>query len=459
MLSTPLARLSTLPMRPQSRPQPPTKPEFRVERDQFRPVSSALAAGVIGLVQLMPAAAQAVPAQAGLEESLRVVDGRLLQLARQQGVTFQVVEPGDDLLQLGVVRSQPHELIGQQLGAIKTFSDELATQLSLRYDAPLRELEPHLKGKPGGWSMGGDPLTSEVSRLREQRERFAIEKIVESGLPVKLFSLPIPAGADDFVAGALRQRSQRPISLEQMARHHGASTPQQVDEFAGWVRDINGERFKQAVSSADWKTTPVDHQSLSLLVPDLWYQQFGNQQVLLDGHDRASLNQWAGPDGRVLASTSGVRGQFFFPVNKVVLRAGAAQGATPVHELGHVLERILEQRDPAFYGPWHDQLEQAWQNSRLNTQPVSGYSQTNPGEFVAEGFAFYTLEPILLKEKDPALFGLIDQMVQRLISFQTAPADRPADHFGSGQPAAKPSEAAQGLQRAPNTSSGRPVGR
>lgn len=420
------------------------------------------------------------PAQslAELQQSLASVDVDLLVLAQNEGLRFQVVQPGDSLLELGLIRVQTTQALQQDLPRWRDFSDRTAAEVDQKFGAELQRLASQLKPHRVGFSLGApDPIAEAYTRLQKERRDSMIDRIIAEEVPVKLYSVPIPDGVDFNMANVLANQSLQPTTLAEMARVHGATSPEEVQEFQALVAGINGERWQQALAQgrqsmleakirqakgsgqslsaeqqsefssrleANPERVVVDHARFGLLVPDIWYQHFQGQSFKVDGHDRGSLENWTGQTnekgirvatGLVNDEPFGVRGQFFYPdgVNKVAVRSEAVAGQTPVHELGHALESLLKKRDPAFFKDWHLRVEKAYQASIQRSftpgseggEPISTYAQTNVGEYVAEGFSHYHGAASDFQSKDPVFYQLMQEFIQHLKELRSSESAPP----------------------------------
>ncbi len=405
---------------------------------------------------------------AELQKSLSVVDPSLLKLAQQQGLVFQLLAPGDNLLEAKVIRPQPDQYIKGQLSQMRAVSAGLAERIETQFNQPM-QAEALKIAPPQGFGAPADSHQLAYNDLAKAKNTFIGEQIRDSKLPFKTFSLPIPDGADMNMTQLLLQQSDMPTPLSEMARVHGAVTPEQKAEFMQLVRSINGDRYDRAVKdmidsmvsmqragkllnqetftvadeaamraklTAQADNLPLDHLRHFLLVPDLWYQNIDGQTLKLDGHDRGTLENWTRQadsqqvTGKVNTDHKGVLGQYFYldDVNRVILRDFETTGRSPVHELGHAMEHLLEKLDPTFYKSWKQEVQSSYDAMmKHQAQPITYYSETNTGEYVAEGFAHYFLNPQELASKDEHFQRCIQSMVERLRELaKTAPTQAQA---------------------------------
>lgn len=311
-----------------------------------------------------------------LQNSLDCVDSGVLRWLSQAGVGFLVLHQGDDLAQSQLLRQQSVQEWRQQLPALQQAGQELHQQRQASGDFSLQRLTlPFSLYRPGKDSPLGPNLTT----------------------------------------------------LETVALHHGARSPEEKQTFYGLVEDLNGERLQTARQESQQKLDqhgmtrddahiPVDTLKHTLLFPDLYF--CGPERLLLDSHDQQTLAAWHGDGPKVtFAPNLGEEwnGQYLYMggEKRVLVRDTVLDSKTPVHELGHALDMQLESEDPEFYSQLHDGLSRAYNQARSSSQSISNYALANLREYFAEGFAFYYQDGQRLKQKDPALHGLVGAACER----------------------------------------------
>lgn len=390
------------------------------------------------LAQDTPLAQPSPETVAQLQKSLAPVSPQILNLAHKEGVRFQLVEPGADVMQAKVLRLQPKSYIHDQLPQLSAFAQK----------------------------MSGEQVPQVLNQVEATR------------LPLRFFSVPLPGNVAPTldVLQMINMQSSMPTSLHQMALVHGAKSPEDIQEFAGLVRAINGPKIDQAVqetvdrmvsmkrATSAWNQkpftsqdeaalranlsknlhmVPINHRDLNVLVPDLFYKQVNGQTFRLDGHDRGSLESWSGQanakgelqiDGKINGENHGIRGQYFYKdgVNRILMRSSEVNKRTPIHELGHALDHLLEKRDPKFYAAWKADVQKTYDTMMKNvygpgggTEPITEYAETNVGEYIAEGFAHYHLRPDEFKAKDPKFYDAMDRFLKRLQQLDSAQPQQP----------------------------------
>lgn len=307
---------------------------------------------MIGRGQLQPTAQE----RRLLLESLKPVDPQVLSLLNRHGLSVNVLHPGQDLADAGVLRQQPFSKYQAKAGEIREFMSGLQNHVRHQYDGRLNQMEqerdrvaerlgmPTLpNGLSGMYPMGlgsgfagaAPQLTPDQEKLRDlnleigkltaEKNGYIFTQALQSDLGLKPFSYPVvsrpsvPSGpfgmpGADF-APMLLVQSQMPHSLEAMAKAHGAQTPEQLQEFYKLMELINGDRLKEAqkagaeqmaemakvqgteqsVLSATLKypeKIPMDHRAFNLLVPNMYYTRVGERVMPLDEHDWGTVQRW-----------------------------------------------------------------------------------------------------------------------------------------------------------------------
>lgn len=361
--------------------------------------------------------------RATLQSTLGKVDRGLLLWAEQRGIKIQVLQQGEELEATGALR----DLTGQ-------FEQRMNPDTVAKIDQLLAPLTEKIRAEK-------DP---EQAKLLRSQKRNQLAELLNAN----------PCGATVFTHAysslLAPELSKAPVSLVEtptlkgMAIHHGAHARTEQKQFYHWMEMLNGDRLSQArqasiekksislknrpTALARWKKqaaehpemVPVDTTLFTLVVPDAHFFAIRPPQpdMLLDQSDLASVQGWRDGD---------FRGQWFFLDGKtnLLIRDSAVELDTPVHELGHVIDLTLEKEDPEFYNSLRPRIERAHYQARFQGHAITEYSKANKREYIAEGFAAYYDNPRELRSKDPELFGLVDQMVDRCCGL--AGADRVLD--------------------------------
>jgi len=404
------------------------------------------ALGAVGLATLSGAASAMVQVQApGLFEStgpgtprpaeaaqlrqrLGQVDPAILKLLEHDGVRYGVVRPGTAFAALGALQPRSSQDYISRLPEMRAQA-ERARQAA----APFRRgLDSLLRQRVAGRL---DPsLEARIAQMQRDMRQAVLE-----ALPASSWLTPytIPS-----LAGQLRDRDglhelvrlqKEPKGTARMAELVGARGPEQSLEYQRLLEAINGPELQAARQLAltgatpeqqvawekDPGQVPLDLKSFVILAPDLAYLPDGQggslRASLLDAGVQAA---WANAQGKTLAQ-SPIRGQYF-PWNRKVLVQSSKlapspnepHAHTPVHELGHALEDSVERHDPRFYQNWLSRVQGAYQRAR-GQGSVSDYATTNPAEYIAEGVGHYYEDSALLKKKDPQLFQLTQELLEK----------------------------------------------
>ncbi|MFN8608173.1 MAG: hypothetical protein U0931_11620 [Vulcanimicrobiota bacterium] len=345
----------------------------------------------------------ATPAEAArLSARYSKVDPAVMQLLQKDGVKISVVHPGEPFARFQVLQ-------GRQLAD---------------YEAQLPQMQ--------SVATAVHKATAPFAR-RPDLKRQALLDALPQNSPAVPFRIPSLAGLlhDRDGLHRLVELQNQPKGTTRMAELVGARTPAEIQEYARLVESINGPRLQEArqaslaqatpVQQAAWAKDPgqipLDLKTYDLLVPDLAYVadgQGGSLRVSLE--DAAVQAAWADSQGRTLRVSS-IHGQYFPPSRHILVQSsqvspppGQAHAHTPLHELGHALEDSVARHDPGFYSRWHSQLYTAYQKAQQNGG-VSDYALSNTAEYIAEGVGHYYEDPQLLRQKDPNLFRLTEELL------------------------------------------------
>lgn len=352
----------------------------------------------------------ATPAQKeALRTNLGRVDEEVLRWASQRGVRLQVLQSGEELEAADALR----DLSGR-------FEERINPQT-------VQSVHQHLAPLTEKIRAAGN--TERGQSLRRQKRAQMAEILTLNACGAAVFT---PAFAPLLAPGLsklMADPTETP-TLKGMALHHGADSPQEQEQFYGWMEKLNGERLKQAREASieertrllqdrpeaqqQWlkqaranpETVPLDATLHTLVVPDAHFFSSTpkSEPILIDRSDIRSVEGWRKGD---------FRGQWFFLEDKanLLIRDTAVELDTPIHELGHVVDMGLEKDEPEFYQTLSPRIEKAHYLARSENKAISNYSKANRREYIAEGFAAYYDRPDQLREVDPTLYQLVDEMV------------------------------------------------
>lgn len=344
-----------------------------------------------------------------LEANLGRVDRGVLHWAQQQGVRLQVL------------RSD------QELEATEALRD-----LSGRFEERMKpdtvaKIHQHLKPLTEKILQEKDPEKA-LSLRRQKREQLA-ELLTHNPSGAAVFTPAFAPLLAPEISSLAADPTETP-TLKSMALLHGADSPEEQQQFYSWMEKLNGERLDEArqasieersrllssrpeaqqrwLKQAEEKpeTVPLDATLHTLVVPDAHFfpSVSKKEEMLLDRSDIRTIEGWRNGD---------FRGQWIFLEGKsnLLIRESALSLDTPVHELGHVIDMTVEKRAPEFYKSLSPRIERAYYGARLGGEPISWYAMANRREYIAEGFAAYYSKPKQLREIDPELYRLVDEMV------------------------------------------------
>ncbi|MGE0493030.1 MAG: hypothetical protein AB7S38_27710 [Vulcanimicrobiota bacterium] len=371
------------------------------------------------------------------------VDKDVLQLAADSGLKFAVADPGDNLVELGAVKPLDPEAIKADLPDMKAAGDNY-----LEASGPLASKMADLYNQRNAYIQEKGYTQEQLATVDDPKLRGIESQFLETrGQLMGEASKMLESGVRQFIPPQ-GEGMPRTTALESVAISQGAQTPEEIKEFTDMVKTLNADRLagmgerglaalqaqaqsgdaqqaeqaKAYLEAAERKgLTMINWQEEPLIIPDMQYHRdpdapAGSPGLRLDTHDMNVLNEWGGGTTTVTPfnpdDPNGATGGVRLPKSNLVLLRSGVEGEG-VHELGHAIEGIVEQKDPQFHQQWSSQVQQAFLNGQASGQGVTRYSLTNPDEYIAEGFSHFYEDPQLLKAKDPALFGLSEQLVAR----------------------------------------------
>ncbi|MEW6277802.1 MAG: zinc-dependent peptidase [Candidatus Eremiobacterota bacterium] len=326
------------------------------------------------------------PDQLRLAANLARVHTGALRFALREGLKFQVVRPGDPLNDLKVLRNQDLDAFRARLPKLAEFAAAVHDYQAGFRSGPLQDPEHRKKGRIAlTHLMAANQMPLTVLR------------------PENATYLQAPSPSDDAH-----------VTLEQMAAVHGARTPAETSLFCELVEAINGPRLPAG------RDVPLDPLAQTVLLPELYFFGPERDRKLLDAYDFDAVRMWQGQEGKVVdrhadPDEMGANGELFpfGGVNRILIRDRCLSGdRTAIHELAHGLDFLLESRQPEWYAGWRDRLERAHAATQQDARKaVTSYARANRREYLAEGMAFYFLEPNRLSSTDPELYSLVEEML------------------------------------------------
>lgn len=409
-----------------------------------------------------------------LRGTLSKVDTEVLRYNQENGTRFVIVKEGQDLMDTGVIRKQDAAAINAQAPELGKKGQAVLNGAEGEYGPKIKELEDQIArspmkkdDSPFAFAMNGNGMVpenpEEHGRLQKElldmrgkeREKAADQLEKEAGDKVKIFSAAdgMKMGGGMMGAMGMLMVSQMPLSTDDMARTHGAKTPEEMKQFTDSVEKLNGDRLpklrqefitqqeqviagmtdpaqkKQALEQLEKMeqnpgTIPIDHAKNMVLVPNTYYYRPGDKPdaapTVVDTHDYVSLRNWSDETGKIeKEGDSSTLGQHFYKdgLNTIVIRDTALGDRSPIHEMGHSTDSILRKKSPGFAAELDTMGQTAFSNISILGQgenkheSVTSYAGTNKNENMAEGFGLYYFDPKRLQAKDPELYAIIQKEV------------------------------------------------
>lgn len=256
---------------------------------------------------------------------------------------------------------------------------------------------------------------------------------------------------------------ESPKTLRQLAREHEARTPEQIKEFVNLTLLANPDLFIVSSFPEDLEVKRGE----DLILPSFSYYKGRRIPSGADNSPFRILSGKINVDGK----EEEVGGEVFTPDvvyvdgKKIETPSIAFSHAPPrlilfhgsslsnedglrdwyvSHECGHALIHALKNQDPEFFNGWGGRISDLFKTrlreaeSRGTSPFLTSYSATNGGEFFAEGFAAFLsgkpavplnpekvtrrgeerlrLSRSVLRNRDPELYALIQEIFERVQS-------------------------------------------
>jgi len=262
-----------------------------------------------------------------IRDSLSVVNTDTLRFAAQNGVRIQVVNPGDSLIDTGVIKPQDAGEFQRNIPEYAEAGNQVLSEVNPQYQdrikaaeaADRRQLEEMQRRSQGTGAKpsGGIGVQGEQEKVEgfnydmaqhERRKKVAEQLKEKTDGKVMLYEPTVMLAGGNGPASdkpknraeaeAIYMMTRMPASTSQMAMTHGARTPEEVGQFNRMVEQLNGDRLTDArqemiqflekgmnAPGADKKSmeqaiarfkehpeeTPVDHFDHDILVPNLFH--------------------------------------------------------------------------------------------------------------------------------------------------------------------------------------------
>ena len=421
------------------------------------------------------------PEEKKLVDQLSRVDPAFLEYAQKNGVKIQMVKPGESLIENGAITPLSTDKFQQNIPnntaianrVLETTNHQFSDKMAAARDKDKQNWEKSKKSGFGGFggftstqSATPPAMGNEAYRVNEKRRKKVNERLEKetkgqvmlydpaSGVPEKFRNTSYANGMIAVQSG----------STSNMAKNHGARTPEELKAFSRMVEQLNGPRLQKARKEGlehfrkmlkdngiDEKKInkqiehfkkhpeeiPIDHSKHDILVPNLFYYhtedkkskpgngtgQSNKPGVPVNYHDYSTLRSWQGKDGRVMDQATSKRnglimnGQYLPDKKLILIRSdnpNLERKGTAIHELGHSIDFIMEKKNPGFYKQWRQQVDQSYdKTSKDSSTWISSYSRTNKREYIAECFtATYNGRRKVLNTMDPTMGKLIADMKQ-----------------------------------------------
>lgn len=342
----------------------------------------------------------------GVRDEMRVLPVDVLKVLDKNGTAVAVLCDTESIADVDVVKDVDLATRYSDAKALRAAAEKAMKAVEGRFAPRIQALEEELSGLGSAEleaeEMGGR-RTEALMQLEERRDAAMAQAIDDAtGGAVELYTPRGQAEDDQVVDLDSMLALINPTTVNELARLHGAKTPDEVARFTGLVRELNGARLTEAQAryaeeSQEPLARDVDDRRFyaaedRILIPAYHHEQ----GRVLSSHDVHSKDAW---------DHGGVLGQYWYQPgrNTVVVREEALGQYVLLHELGHAYEDAVQDLDGAAYRRFKSQRDAAYE--RLSEAPYDAFSEyalRSPPEMVAESFAVtFADDPAALREGDP----------------------------------------------------------
>lgn len=339
-----------------------------------------------------PGVSESVRAQARAQ--LRGVPLNVLNVLEKSDVRVVVLHEGESLADVGAVRTLDLDREYGDGSALRTTVEHTRDRVDATWVPKIKTLQQALMTASPADVAARDEIVSDLEIARSDRNE-SLYKAVYDASGGRLDQQDGMAAT----AEALGLDAAGPLSLLDVARIHGARTPQEVDRFVRLLRAVNGDarlemaQRKYAAESetpvhpaGDIATRPMRLWREGIVVPS--YEHVRGPQgrsAVVSGTDAISLRQWNAGD---------IEGQYFYEgkINTLVVheRNMSAKGERNhvlLHELGHAYEDAISEQAPVHFGEWRARRDADFDRlQRTEGRFPSEYASRSASELSAETF-------------------------------------------------------------------------
>ncbi len=433
-----------------------------------------------------------------IQAELSRVNPAVLTSLADSNLKIHVLGTGDKLLETGLLKEVDPAARQANLpqdknaanSALATTSNEYDTRVKTAQETAERlqqeaQEQPPTQGGGGVFgSLGPNPKQEaaneafqEAQELGQERRLAQVKTVNEAtgdrwtvfspGLTEKPEETPVgPPGMAGMIAQQKAHMLRQPMTLDQMAAHHGLTDPADIAKFKAQVTEMNGDRLNEARMPLNYLKSqaegngpeaeqakkllaqyeanpdqiPIDHANHPILVPNQYrysFEEDGQQRTVnLSAHDLGTFKDWTGGTNRVKEGST--VGQYFSQNNSndllVRREVLGTEHGTLTHEVGHAVDHLYKKKDPEGYKDFHARLKAAEDGAAMpagtsivdqmfltgdvthnhahtdtSRQAISTYAKANESEYFAEGFRVFHQDPDMLSSKDKLLFDLVNE--------------------------------------------------
>lgn len=365
-----------------------------------------------------------------VRQELRNVPQGVLDLLDARGVRLVPLREGESLIEAGVVRPLDLEKAYGQPDALRRGVDQAREQADAAFGDRIRALQMRVDAGDTTARMDLDIARSDRAEAFYRAVYDGSDGLVDQQSATLSEAVDVGLGAE-----ADRLLALSAPSLEDVARLHGARTPDEIDAYARRVIDLNGaeriraaqERYAQDPDPGDARVgqelpegqRPLRFWREQVAVPAYYHVRDGARTVALDTHDATSMTTWARGE---------IEGQYFYrgEVNALVIPERSLDRRVDgvsvlVHELGHAFEDAMSETDQGAFRAYRQERDGAF--TRLMEQHPeripTRYGRTGAHEMSAEAFALRFGGGETKAPTDPAWEATFNRLLE-----QTSPTRR-----------------------------------
>ena len=329
------------------------------------------------------------------QAQLQGVPLNVLQVLEKSNVRIVVLHRGESLIDVGAVRPIDVKSDYGDGASLRAQVDGVRKAVDATYLDQIKTLQQKLTSLSNADPQTRENVQSDLDIARSDRNEALYKGVYEATGGRVDQQDGMSAGAD-----ALGLDAAGPLSPVDVARIHGARTPQDIEGYVRLLRTLNGDERLEAAQRhyaaepgaastqpGDVATRPMRLWREGIVVPSYEYWSAGGAPgLVVHSTDAESMRQW---------SAGNVEGQYFYEGSGntlVVHERNLGHHAEPnrvlLHELGHAYEDAVSEQAPNSFSQWQTRRDADFARMRDNQGRFpSDYATRSASELSAETFA------------------------------------------------------------------------